>query len=106
MNRIKKELAETTDRWTYNRLRKMQLERTGKIRCAWCAYHRGENDTNKWYGEIHRWRHEEHQSRVRRPNWKLTSKSAKQWMPRGDRREGVPFRPWIRRGREYFKIVF
>ena len=62
----------TGSRYEYNRLRKKYL--TGrKIKCSWCAYHRGENKEGKWYGGFT-------DSYIRYPNWKLVSKNKKQWM--------------------------
>ena len=68
-----KKLMDTTgSRYEYNRLRKKYL--TGrKIKCSWCAYHRGENKEGKWYGGFT-------DSYIRYPNWKLVSKNKKQWM--------------------------
>lgn len=85
----KKQIVDTTvDNSTYNKVRKQLLEKEGKIRCAWCKYHRGENDTRKYYGT--KWRcirslwhdvnKDLNEDPIRYPNWKLVSKNRKQWM--------------------------
>jgi hypothetical protein len=78
----------TNNRYVYNRIRKQQLEKTGKIRCAWCSYNGGENSTKKWYGSkfnIDKFNagFEELIEDVRWPSWKLVSKNKKQWMNKG-----------------------
>lgn len=74
-----RELKCTTNRYVFNRLYKEWLEDKGKIRCTYCAYHRSENDTRRWYGSCagHSVIRE---SKIRNPNWKLVSKNRKQWM--------------------------
>jgi len=71
-------VEKTTNRKVFNRAYKAHLEHRGKIGCSYCRYHRGENDSNKWYGglidEISGKYH------IRYPNWKLVSKNRKQWM--------------------------
>lgn len=69
----KKELETTTNRTVYNRAYKINLERTGKIRCSMCKYHKGENYSTKWYGGFEN-------EKLRYPNWKLSSNKRKQWM--------------------------
>ena len=41
--RTKDELESTSNMGVYNKLIKMWRAATGKINCAWCAYHRSEN---------------------------------------------------------------
>ena len=74
--KVKKVMDETTNRYEFNRCRKMYLEQKGKIRCCWCGYHVGENQTNKWYGVY------DYGDKIfkRYPNWKLSTKNKKQWM--------------------------
>lgn len=75
----------TDNRSVYNKMRKRYLEDTGKIHCARCPYHRGENDERKYYGSWLTWRSKgEH---VRYPNWKLVSKNRKQWMKKMIKKE-------------------
>ena len=66
--KVSVEYKTTTNRTVYNRARKEMLERRALIRCSYCQYHDNENCTVKGYGE------------GRFPNWKLVSKSRKQWM--------------------------
>lgn len=74
-----KNIMDTTDnRSVYNKSRKEYLERKGLIHCSWCAYHHGDNATNKMYGSIASFRGNE--VRVTYPNWKLVTKNEKQWM--------------------------
>ena len=67
-------LKTTTNRGEFNRAYKMHLEHQGRIRCSYCGYNRGENDTRKWYGTY------TGKKKMRYPNWKLVSKNRKQWM--------------------------
>lgn len=52
--KIKVEMNTTENSRVYNKLRKMLLERTGKIHCARCPYHKYENwdrdtfNNNNW----------------------------------------------------------
>lgn len=78
--KIKKTLNETTSRSEYNKVYKRYLENSGKIHCSFCSYHRGENDTRKWYGSTRFWSEDGEKSRVKYPSWKLVSKNRKQWM--------------------------
>lgn len=73
-------LKETTLRSEYNKAYKQHLEAVGKIRCSWCSYHGGENDTRKWYGSRNWWKNPDTTISTRYPNWKLVSKNKKQWM--------------------------
>jgi hypothetical protein len=77
----------TTNRPVYNKARKLHLDHQGKIRCSYCGYNRGENDTRRFYhlpkedGYLHEikagnWNYDT----TRKPNWKLVSKNRKQWM--------------------------
>ena len=68
-----KKIVETTaNRGEFNRAYKQHLEKTGKIHCSRCPYHRYENDGRKCYGS--------NKKRIRYPNWKLVSKNPRQWM--------------------------
>lgn len=66
----------TTNRGEFNRAYKYYLEHSGQLRCSYCAYNRGENDTRKCYGGYV-------EDGIRNPSWKLTSKNPKQWMDKG-----------------------
>lgn len=63
----------TANRSEFNRAYKFYLEHSGQLRCSWCKYNRGENDTRKCYGGFE-------EKSIRHPNWKLVSKKPKQWM--------------------------
>ena len=71
----KKIVETTTNRSVFNRAYKSYLEHVGKIRCSCCKYHKGENDTDKWYGKL-----SSNDSDIKYPSWKLVSKNKKQWM--------------------------
>ena len=72
-----KSLIETTSNSSvYNKARKRYLEHSAKIRCSLCGYHRGENDTTKYYGTTRSW---SGSGKVRFPSWKLSTKNRKQW---------------------------
>ena len=73
------EYRKTTNRNVFNRLHKRMLEHDGKIHCDRCKYHKIENDTNKYYGEVRGW-YKDEEKKYRYPNWKLVSKKKKQWM--------------------------
>ena len=75
-----KRLKTTTSRSDFNKLYKRSLENRGKIRCSWCPYHGGENDTKEWFGSINWWKKPTVIVRTKYPNWKLVSKNKKQWM--------------------------
>lgn len=62
----------TTNRYVYNRTRKVYLESVGKLRCSWCPYHKNENYDGKFYGTC--------KEDIKYPSWKLVSKNRKQWM--------------------------
>ena len=94
MSKDRNEYRETTNRYVYNRLRKSYLERTAKIRCSYCGYHRGENSTTKYYYV------DENESKL--PSWKLATKNRKQWMVKAYKTRR-PYRPY--RGLEYAEIV-
>ena len=67
----------TSNRSVYNKARKDYLEQKDCIQCSICCYHRGENDTRKYYGTVRSWYGGK---KVRYPNWKLATKNRKQWM--------------------------
>ena len=70
-----KEIVKTTDnRNTFNKAYKLQNEKEGEIVCSRCSYHGGENVRGQFYGG---WG-----TKIKHPNWKLTSKHKKQWMPK------------------------
>lgn len=71
-------LKKTSNRKVFNRAYKRHLERTGKIRCSYCKYNRGENSTQKWYG-CH-WNDKMGDYDINYPSWKMVSKNRKQWM--------------------------
>ncbi len=79
-NRPCEELAGTTNRNLFNKLRKRILAQRRAIRCSYCRYNRGENDKNNWYGTRFSWAKMAH-GETKYPNWKLVSKKRKQWMP-------------------------
>mgnify|MGYP000905381332 CR=1 FL=1 len=78
--RVSKEYKETTNRNVYNKARKEYLNRTGKIRCSWCSYHSGDNNTDKCYGKWTDGIDYAKAGLIRQPNWKMISKLPKQWM--------------------------
>jgi hypothetical protein len=83
--RVKKIVDNSTNRGEFNRAYKAHLERTGKIRCSYCGYHRGENKGYRWYGgyvydDMEVCRGKRKGTNTRFPNWKLVSKNRKQWM--------------------------
>ena len=85
MRRIKNVVETTTNRGEFNRAYKTYLERTGKIHCSYCGYHRNENKTSKWYGgivydDMETCCGKRKGTNTRFPNWKLVSKNRKQWM--------------------------
>jgi len=67
----------TTNRGEFNRAYKYYLEHSGQLRCNYCAYNRGENNTRKYYGGY------ADEGGIKHPSWKLTSKNPKQWMNKG-----------------------
>lgn len=73
--KVKKVVQESTNRTEFTRAYKMYLESKGKIHCSYCGYHCNENRTSKYYGG-----YAENKKGIRYPNWKLVSKSRKQWM--------------------------
>ncbi len=78
----KNEYNWTTNRSTYNRLRKIKLERHGKIKCSLCGYHHGCNDDKKFYGRTKILQRGDSYGEInhRVPSWKLVTKNKKQWM--------------------------
>lgn len=80
MSANKKEYDSTTNRYVYNRIRKLHLESVGEIRCSYCRYHRGENRTNEFYGRYVGRKYRMDHVHAKYPSWKLTSKNPKQWM--------------------------
>lgn len=81
MSNIKKIVETTTNRGEFNRAYKEYLahKRNG-IGCSFCKYHKGENNTSKWYGGNIYGKFNKNRNNVRYPNWKLISKNKKQWM--------------------------
>lgn len=85
MRRIKEVVETTSNRGEFNRAYKTYLERTGKIHCSYCGYHKNENKTSKWYGgfiydDMETCCGKRKGTNTRFPNWKLVSKNRKQWM--------------------------
>lgn len=83
--KAKKIVDNTSNRSEFNRAYKACLERTGKIHCSYCGYHKNENKTTKWYGgfiydDIEIYHGKRKETNTRFPNWKLVSKNPKQWM--------------------------
>jgi len=70
----------TNNRSYYNKLRKFYLAVDGKISCSFDKYHKGENNTNNWYGGFHDDNGYYKEKKLKYPNWKLVSKNKKQWM--------------------------
>jgi hypothetical protein len=71
------EYSWTSNRSTYNKLRKINLEhKKDGINCSYCSYHQGENWDKKFYGG----RKSVEKTYIVCPNWKLVSKNKKQWM--------------------------
>ena len=83
-----KKISKTTaNRSEFNRAYKFYLEQSGKLRCSYCGYHKGENNKEKWYGgyiydDMENCRGKRKGTNTRHPNWKLVSKNSKQWMPK------------------------
>ena len=75
--KTKKIMDSTGNRKVFNRVYKRYLEHK-EIHCSYCKFHRGENDTRKWYGG--RENYDKKEIKIRYPNWKLVSKNRKQWM--------------------------
>jgi len=74
----REEYKTTINRSVYNKVRKIILEHDGDIHCSRCGYNKGENNNDNWYriDDGDTWTD-------KYPNWKLTSKNRKQWMPKG-----------------------
>lgn len=82
--KISNEYKFTSNRAVYNKSRKHILEQRGKIRCAWCKYHKSENSTSEWYHPrlVIEYTHVPGKYFVlngKLPNWKLVSTNRKQW---------------------------
>lgn len=105
-----REYLTTTNRFIFNRLHKISLEKNAEISCTWCKYHRSENCRTKryYYQESRKYNttrkplngdytqsfscmdyadtwiwDKEYLYTIatkRVPNWKLISKFSKQWM--------------------------
>lgn len=102
--KIKKIVDETTNRGEFNRAYKDYLERKGKIRCAYCKYHRNENNTDRYYGgtmQLVKGRID-----ITYPNWKLVSKNRKQWMKNSSKI--IKNESYMRRFNDtvYYDIIF
>lgn len=76
----KKNSKTTTNRGEFNRAYKSELEHSGKIHCAYCGYHRGENFDENYYGGFGNNNNQDNITHLKHPNWKLVSKNRKQWM--------------------------
>jgi hypothetical protein len=108
--RPRQEYKTTTDRYVYNRLRKIILEQDAKIRCSFCGYHKSENSrSKKWYSgmlttdyvgaKYHDYSQPFEHWEVRYPNWKLVSKKPKQWMIKRKTKVDTY-------GRPFFEFIF
>ena len=93
--KIKKIVQETANRSEFNRTYKMYLESKCKIHCSYCGYHRGENETNKYYGGYVK------NNNIKYPSWKLVSKQRKQWMKKPIK---ITEENWNWRKRKYITI--
>ena len=84
--KVKKISKSTTNRGEFNRAYKQYLERKGRIHCAYCRYHRGENNYKSYgghvYDDMETCSGKIKGTNTRYPNWKLVSKNRKQWMPK------------------------
>jgi len=76
--KAKKIVKTTTNRDEFNRAYKYHLANKGKIGCAYCRYHKGENDGKDSYYIDYSWLNGKLFNS--RPNWKLATKNRKQWM--------------------------
>lgn len=90
--KTKKIVDTSANRGEFNRAYKAHLEKTGKIHCGYCGYHKNENSDKKWYGgylydDMEICRGKRKGTNTRFPNWKLVSKNPKQWMPKPMRLE-------------------
>ena len=77
--KTEKILKTTTSRSDFNRAYKVHLEHGGKIGCAYCRYHKGENSRREFY---RKYGAEDSNNLFgdKSPSWKLASKNRKQWM--------------------------
>jgi hypothetical protein len=97
MEKTKEIVKSTINRSVFNRAYKLHLEKTGKIRCSYCPYHKGENfSSKKYYGG--------YGDNITYPNWKLATKNSKQWM----KKENVKYIREVSKysGRMYLEIIF
>jgi len=95
--KAKKIVDISTNRGEFNRAYKHYLEKTGKISCSYCPYHRHENGKGRgYYGGYERFNGTMH---IVYPNWKLVSKNRKQWMENSMKVETKTIR-----GKEYIDI--
>jgi hypothetical protein len=78
--RPRQEYKVTTNLSVFNKLHKHILEKDGKIKCSHCPYHKSENKTNNFYGAHVGLYNKKKWAKTKYPNWKLVSKSPKQWM--------------------------
>ena len=89
--RNKEILEKTTNRKVFNYAYKEHLERTGKIRCSYCRYNKGENSTQDWYGG--HWNDKTGDYDIKYPSWKLVSKNRKQWMKKQSK---IEYKTYVR----------
>ncbi len=97
---------ETTNRGEFNRAYKAHLEHSGKIRCTYCKYHRGENSNEKWYGGYTYDKNDTkygYKKRIKFPNWKLVSKNRKQWMKKPIK---IETKYYHRQSKQYIDITW
>lgn len=104
--KTKKIVDTSANRGEFNRAYKAHLEKTGKISCSYCGYHKNENSNKKWYGgfvyddmEVCCGK----RKNIKYPNWKLVSKNSKQWMLKPIKIKIETIR-WS--GKEYININF
>jgi len=91
------ELKTTMNSYVFNRAYKKFLEKKGKIRCSYCGYHRGENNTNNSYGGFPDYPSGKI-NHIKYPNWKLVSKQPKQWMKKPLKKKWWKSRVWQNKG--------
>ena len=101
--REEKELKWTTNSPLYNKLRKRKLALTGKIRCDYCGYNRGENFTGKWYGTFVDDVNDYNVKDLHHPSWKLASKKKKQYLAKEEKYFEVKTQIYFRR-RSYVAV--
>lgn len=102
--KTKELLSETTNRYEYNRLYKIYQCNIGKLKCTYCKYHSGsDNTTTKWYNvseEVYNYYLLTKEIPTIKddsviPNWKLFKKS-KQWIK-------TDFK--FRKKKDYYEII-